>query len=340
MVKKTYLNLDEEQLTADATLGFFNTSGIMKRDTYRDVIELSMHTGVRNGMELAIASPTTFDIAAGEAIIVNLNPDPLTPIVTRIVSAGFTNITDDFLGDSFTFVFLDNLGAIVQRNTPPSTLDDLNDLIFVGQIRHFGSIIVNLDDNPIMAHGSSSSHMAELVLSGGVKLSGARIKNDIIGDLSVSIFAGILEQFGRGRAQNQSSPNEYQTSNQITIPAANFFKAYVNTLGEFILDNSTNQLDPTQFSDGGTLSIVQANRFTTIRLFQAAGTEAVIFYYGTAEFTTVEAAINAIEPSFVEHPDTIQISPIAKIAIKENTTDFESALNSGDAVIQPVMRRV
>ena len=60
-------------------------------DVVNFVPEFGMHTGVREGLTLSVnADNTKFDIAAGTAIILNRNPDPLNTTVTRIVFSSAT----------------------------------------------------------------------------------------------------------------------------------------------------------------------------------------------------------------------------------------------------------
>ena len=305
--------------------------------------EFGYRTGVLVGLKLSINTGTTFDIATGKGIIVNREPDPTNTVVSQVPFTETLGITDLFVAtDTFTFVFLNSIGAIIQRTTPPSTLDDLNDLIFLGQLRHFGGVIVTADDNPIMAYGASQSHITELVLSGGIKITGALISDNATADLQVAVTAGILEQSGRGRDINANNPNEYISSAQAPILAANFFKAFVDGTGELIVDNSTNLLDPSLFNQDGAgtlVSVSPSGRFTVIRVFEAAQTEAIIFYYGTEQFTSSTEALSSGEPTFVEHPDTVSLSPLAKIAITGATTDLPAAIASGDAVIQVISHR-
>lgn len=310
--------------------------------------EYGMHTGVRTGLELSSGGGTTFDVAAGIGIFVDYDPDPSNTVVARITRTTPTLLIDDpFVNtDTFTYVFLSlaggEIGVIITRVTPPSTLDDLNGLVFLGQLRHFGGMIVTVDNNAIMAHGSSISHIAELVFAGGIRLIGAEISPNGA-NLQINISSGILEQFGRGHTINQNNPNEYTTLAQTPILSSSFFKAYVDGTGELILDNSTNTLDPTMFNEDGlgTLqSVSPSNRFTVVRIRQAAGAEALVFYYGTASYALSETALTSPEPTFMEHPDTIQISPIADIVIRGDVIDFTAAIVAGTAVIKFVSRRV
>ncbi len=344
MVKKSYNDLPPGEVQTTDVFPFNDSIPNTLQDTYNHIEDLAYHTGVRSGLELSVngGDNTLFDIAIGTAIIVNREPDPMSSVMTRIAFPETLGITDPFLTDTFTYVFLDNTGTVITRVTGPSTLDDLNDLVFLGQLRHFGSVIVTVDNNPIMAHGASISHMGELVFSGGQRLTGAVISPNGA-NLQVDITAGILEQFGRGRTVNENNPNSYPSSAQVPIPAMTFFKAYVDGTGELIVDNSNNLLDPTVFNDDGLGTLVAvspANNYTTLRVFEAAGSEAIIFYYGTETFSSSAEALAAVEPTFVEHEDTIQISPLAKIAIKGNVTDFALALSNGDAVIQLISQRV
>ncbi len=317
--------------------------------------EYGMHTGVRTGLELSIngGDNTKFDVAAGMGIFVDYDPDPSDTNVTRITRPSPTiSIDDPFVNtDTFTYVFLSlaggGIGIIITRVEPPSTLDDLSNLVFLGQLRHFGGIIVTVDNNAIMAHGSSTSHIAELVFNGGIRLSGGEISPNGA-NLQVNIDPGIYEQFGRGHILNQNNPNEFETLALTPIPVGLFFKAYVDGTGELIVDPSTNTLDPSMFNEDGlgTLqSISPSNRFTRLRIRLAGGTNtertnAVVFYYGTESFVASDVALNSPEPTFVEHPDTIQISPVADIAIRGDVIDFTAAIIAGTAVIKFVSRRV
>ena len=340
MVDKSYSDLPSGEIQSIDVFPFNNGVPTTLQDTYNHVEDLSYHTGVRSGLELSVNTDNTkFDITTGNAIIVNREPDPLNSVIIRIAFPTTLATTDPFLTNTFTFVFLDNTGTVITRITPPSTLDDLNDLIFIGQLRHAGSVIVAVDNNPIMAHGASASHISELVFNGGIRLSGAIISPNGA-NLQVDITAGILEQFGRGHVVNENNPNSYPSSAQ--VPITGFSKAFVDGTGELILDISNNLLDPSLFNEDGlgTLETVSpANNYTTLRVFQAAGSEVVVFYYGTETFSSAANALAAVESTFVEHPDTIQISPLAKIAIKGNVTDFTAALANGDAVIQLISRR-
>jgi len=312
-------------------------------DVVNFIAEFGMHTGVRQGLQVSQNVDTTkFDVAAGTAIIVNLEPNPLNPSVTRIVfQVPTVAILDAFLSDPFTFVFINNVGTIIQRNVRFSSLDDVFGIVFIGQLRHFASTINAAIDNPIIAQGSSSSHISELVFGGGVTLEGAEI-SPAGADLQVDISAGILEQFGQGRSENETTPNEGATTAQTPILATEFFKVFVDGSGNFVIDNSTNLLAPTLFNEDGlgTLQLVQANKFTNIRVFQALDTKAVLFYYGTKAFDSAEDAVSLEEPTFTEHPTTRQISPVAEIGIKQNVIDFVAAITSGDAIIKRVLRRV
>jgi len=303
--------------------------------------EYGMHTGVRQGLELsATLFGTTFDIAAGRGIMVNAEPDPRATTVSQVPFAETLGITDLFLTDTFTYIFLNSIGAVIQRVTPPSTLDDLNNLIFLGKLRHFASQIVTVDNNPVMAHGSSLGHVAKLLFNGGTKLNGAQLTPNGA-NLQLDVSAGLLEQNGRGRTTNENNPNIYISSAQVPVPAATFFKAFVDGVGELILDNSNNLLDPTMFNDGalGTLVAVGNNQFTNIRVVEAAESEALVFYYGTEEFGTLVDAEVAPEPTFTEHPDTIELSPLAIITIKREVADLAAGIAAGTAAIRLISHR-
>lgn len=304
--------------------------------------EYGMRTGVIVGLEGGIFSVTEYSVAIGSAIFVNKDPDPQNTTVTKQTRTSTTNITDPFPSATFTFVYLDSANNIISKLTGPTSLDDFNNLAFLFQVRKFGGVIVTVDDNPIMAYGASMSTIVDLMLNGGIRITGAEISPSGA-NLEVNVDAGILGQVGRGRSDNANNPNEYTSSAQNPIPMSNFFKAYVDGTGELIVSNATNTLDPTLFNEDGLGTLVAvspSNNFTRLRVREAAGSEAVIFYYGTEKFSSSADTLGAVEPTFVEHPDTIQISPLADIAIRGDVTDFTAAIISGTAVIKLISRRV
>lgn len=308
-----------------------------------ETVDIAYHTGVLSGLGLSVASDTNFDMAAGTALFVNRDPDPLNTVATRVTRASITNVADPFLSDPFTYVFLDINDTLILRLTGPTSLDDLNDLVFVGQIQHAAGIITGAFRNAIVAYGSSSSHIAELVFAGGVRLGGGDVSPNGA-NLNLDITAGIFELYGRGVQTNANNPNEFETLADITpIVFPRFIKSYIDGTGEMINDNTTNSLDPTLFNEDGlgTLETVSpANNYTVQRAFWTVPFQAIIVYYGTKEYASAAEALSAPEPTFVEHLETTQLAPLFNMAIKGDVTDLAAAIVSGDAEIELVSRRV
>jgi len=284
--------------------------------------ELLLFTGVRQGLALSVASDTTFNVAEGEAIIVDKDPNPLLTVVTKITKAAENGITDTNLGEALSHIFMDSAGTITIETTPPMSIDDVFDKIYLGALLHVSSVIVAAVPDPIVAQGSSSTEIVELVFGGGTKLTGSILTGNA--DLTLDITAGILRQ--------ASTP----------VVQADFFLVYINGGGQLIGDNSSNVLDPTQINEDGLgtlVAISPANDFSIIRVFQAGITNDLIFYYGTEQFATIADALVAPEPLWVEHEDTRDISPIAKIFIRADVTDIAAGIAAGTVIIQAITSR-
>lgn len=310
-------------------------------DQQKYVENPTLHTGVRQGLAMTINADTTkFDVASGKAIIIDRDPDPTNPTITEITFAGQTAILDTNLGVALSHIYMDSTGTItVELNTP--TLADINDRVHLGAILHVSSVIDSIVPNPIVAHCSSNTEMVELVLGGGTTLSGAIVTANG-SNLTLDVSAGLLRQFGRGFGIDANIPNEVETPVQSAIPAGNFFKAHIDSGGGLIATNGTNLLSPTLFNEDGlgTLNTVANNQFTILRLFYAGITNDVIIYFGTEEFMTIAAARTAPELTWVEHAGTIDVSPIARIIIREDVTDIAAGITAGTVEIIAIQSRM
>lgn len=346
MVKKTFGELPPEQILDNSIIPFENGSGDTKQSVSKEIANLTLHTGVIKGMQVTEngGDNTLFDVAAGSAIKVD-RTDPDNVIVTQVTFSGLTGQLDTNLSESFSSVFMDpDTQVVTTEIEPPDSLSDLNNKIFLGTILHTAGVISAENDNPIIAYGSSLSELAEMVLGGGVTITGGLITANGA-NLKLDVALGIFQQFGRGRQFDPNNPNTEEIAAQVPVPVGSFIKMYEDAGGDLVIDASNNDMDPIQFNEDGlgTLQTVANNQFTVVRCFYAVlpgGFSRLALYYGTQEFTTITGALAAVETTFVENIDTIRLSPLAKIAIKENVTDLAAGLIAGDVVIQPILRRV
>jgi len=301
---------------------------------------ITLHTGIRRGLVLSVASASTFDVAEGEAIIVDKDPNPLLTVVTQTTKAEQLGITDTNLGEAVSHIFMDSAGTVTVETSPPQTIADVFDRYYLGTLLHFGGVIVGAIPDSIVAHGSSSTEILDLVFAGGTKLQGSLLSGNA--DLTLDITSGILRQVGRGFGVNANAPNEVETPASSPVLQADFFIIYIDSGGDVVTDNTGNVLDPTQINTGGlgTLNTISpANDFSIIRVFLAGITNDLIFYYGTEQFSTIDAALIATEPTWTESEDTRTLSPVAKIFIRANTTDIAAGIAAGTVVIQAISSR-
>ncbi len=346
MVKKTYGELPAEQILADSIIPFENGTGNTKRSTTTEVTDLTLHTGVINGMVKSVngGDDTLFDMTAGTGIKVDRS-DPTNVIVTHVDFPGLTGQLDTNLTEPFSQVFMDPDTLVVTTEViPPDSLADINDKIFCGVILHTAGVISAILDNPIIAYGSSISEIAEMVLGGGVTIFGGNITANGA-NLKLDVAAGVFQLYGRGRQFDPNNPNSSEIATQTPVPLGNFIKSYEDAGGDLVIDASTNDMNPLVFNqDGlGTLVTVTNNRFTVLRCFYAilpGGFTRLLLYYGTQEYQLLSEALSSAEPTFVEQRDTIRLAPLGDIVIRQDVVDYEAALLSGLAAFNRKIRRV
>lgn len=341
-----------EKLGFDGKVPFSNAAGETKLTESVSIEELNMHTGIRTGGEITIngGDNTKYDVAAGTAIIVNRD-DPENPIVKRITFAA--DIGRSVEPGHVTFVYVNEFGVLEQSALIPSPLD-VKERPFVGQLIHLtatSQILYSLK-NPIVAHGTSQTEINALVLANGAsRVSGCLIEPAST-DLSLKISAGQVKQYGRNFHIDPGNPNFRDTPATDPVLASEFFKSTTNPIDGLILITpgvKTDQLDPTLFNADGLLAggetdgltaVSPSNRFTVIRVFLSANSNALILYYGTKQYVTAQEGLSAAEPNFKEAVETFSTSPIAKIAIRGDVTDLAAGIIAGNVVIMQISERI
>lgn len=340
MANITYGGFPPGRITATAIMPHQSNLGITTRGSPIDVVDLTLHTGVRSGFVKTInADPTKIDIAAGTGIIVD-DTDPLLPIIIPINLPAQIGITDPFLTSPLSHLYIDKFGARIFKVTTP-TRDDVKNLLYLGGIVHDSGIISFPVPDPIVAQGTSRTEMETLVFGGGVTLEGGEL-SPTEPDLTLKISAAIVNQYGRNFQNDPGSPNITDFAAQDPIPQGSFFKVLTSIVSGFVFDTSTNLLNPLQFNENsaGILVNVANQKYTTIRAFASAADNNVLFYYGTEEFASLTDAMTIPEQTFTEDPITKNISPIAKIFIRQDVTNLTTAISGGTtAAIQFIKNR-
>ena len=160
-------------------------------------------------------------------------------------------------------------------------------------------------------------------------------------NLMLNTEASTVKEHGRGIDQDTNRPNISEVPGESPIAIGNFFLIFIDGSGNIVSNPSSNVLDPTQFNEDGlgVLETVSNIQFTKIRVFEAAGTNDRLFYYGTEEFSSSMDALNDIGTVWVEHEGTRDIAPKAVIAIREDVVDLTAALASGFYVRKNIRTR-
>jgi len=301
---------------------------------------ITLHTGIKKGMEKTINADTTrFDVSAGNAIKVD-KTDPLNVIVTKLSFTGVTAQLDTNLGEVISHLYVDIVTGTVTTELNPPTLSDILTRIYLGELIHDSGIIVQAVSNAIFAYGSSETEIvglafgdAETLVMGDLTPNGA--------NLMLNTEASTVKEHGRGFDQNPTRPNISEVPGESPIAVGNFFLIFIDVAGDIVNDASSNVLDPTQFNEDGlgVLETVSNIQFTKIRVFEAGGTNDRIFYYGTEEFSSSMDALNDIGTVWVEHENTRDIAPKAIITIREDVTNIATAEASGFYVRKNIRTR-
>lgn len=321
---------------------------VLKGETVQQVAlfemeDITLHSGIRNGLEISInADPTRFDVAIGELLIVDRNPDPTDSSVIRVNFAGLTGILDTNLGAQISHVFMSSTGVITTSLFPPLTIADAFDQGYLGSLLHFSGVIVSVIEVKIVAHGSTSTEILDLLFAGGTKLTGSVLTGN--SDLTMNITEGLLKQLGKGFTPtgDKNAPNIVPTPDMSPIPQLNFFLLHLDSMGNVVVDNASNVLKPLLINtDGlGTLNTFgPTGAYSIIRVFQSAIDNDLLFYFGTEGFNNLDAALMATEPTWVESVNTRVTSPIAKIYIPEDATDIDAGIADGSIVVQAISSR-
>jgi hypothetical protein len=180
-------------------------------------------SGLIDGAVLSIngGDNTKFDLSAGTGQVVDAKTTPATPTITPVTIAGGTAITVTNLGTQFfTYILVDNLGAIVQQGTPPTSIQ-LRTHIYIGKLNHANQInLASAVNAPSLAIGTSSG-LEDLMLEAiGVINATPMVVSSGGANLNFDISAGDLWQLGINYDGDKNKPHtlSYATYDSSVVP--------------------------------------------------------------------------------------------------------------------------
>jgi len=257
-------------------------------------LEGNLYTGLLNGGLLSIVNTNTYRISSGSGIIVNLNgsySDNPYPIIEYLNWGNITN-TIDALSGSF---------------------GDYNEFIPIGIVLHQNRSTINgVQTFPGTAYGWKQRSYDFIKAFGALKVSGYTLAQSGSSARGLALSGGVAWVEGRNYTNDPNSPSYIVEATGITT--SKIFRYYQS--GSNWQSNwgyNTNggagftDIDPTQYSNAGTLTSVGSNKWTIQRVyyFPNSATKALFVYYGNAEYANEADALAAVttEP-FTEAPNT------------------------------------
>jgi hypothetical protein len=303
-------------ITGDITLSNAAYDSIQVGKT----ITTNSSTGVISGSVMAVngGDNTKFDISAGTGLIVDYST-PTAPTVKRITIGPFTAQTVTNLASAdFTWILIDNTGAIVQQNTVP-TPDQRRTMINLGRLNHstrtsisFANTLPDLEFSPISQAGDLMDSLGPFNISGNVITANGA-------NLSMNKSAGTMFQKSFDYSTIPNNPHVITTAG---LTALSF--AYQNQTGG--PGGSVTVLDPTTYDVAGTTTTVPASNNATVQRVYLFGSNTIRVQRGQAFYANFATALqDYAQESFVESPLISGFSvPIAFIVMTKSCTSLQN----------------
>jgi hypothetical protein len=279
-------------------------------------LEGNLYTGLLHGGLITTQSSTIYQVGSGSGIIVDLNTlfgeDPY-PAVQFLEWGNLTN-TINTLSSSFDqqFVAIDSTNNIFAQGTPYNN-GDYNICIPIGIVLHQNRSTINgVQTFPGVAYGWKQRSFDFIKAFGGLKISGYTLSQSGSSARGLLLSGGTAWVDGRNYTLDPTMPSYIEEA--IGTTTSKIFRYYQSGSNwESNWGYNTNggvgftDIDPTQYSNAGTLTPVSTNNFTVQRVFYFpnSATKALFVYYGNAEYANEADALAAVNTeTFTEAPNT------------------------------------
>lgn len=297
-------------------------------------LEGNIYTGILNG-GIVSATPggTTFNVAAGEGIVVTLNASTSSlnegpfPTITLVKWNDFTGITPDYLTthDS-TWLTIDSSGNLVQQTSSP-TNGQFDTNIQVGVVLHPNKTTISLAKTfTVTSYGIGQQTYEFIRTFGSIKVSGHAI-NPSGSSLYINRDPGVAFALGRNYINDPNKPS-YVEEDGYNSP--NLFK-YYKSGSEFVTTVGTNTIDPNYYNtpDVGTgLSSVPGGQYTIKRFFYFPNSpDTVGVYYGRQTYNSISTALSNLPYEEFEELDNTLTQAIfcGYLIVKGGATNLSNA---------------
>jgi hypothetical protein len=274
-------------------------------------IEGNLYTGLLHGGLITTQSSTIYQIGSGSGIIVDLNAsigDDPYPTIQFLewpnLSASIAPLTASY---QQAFIGIDSTNNIYAQGTPFNN-GQFNSIINVGNVLFQNQSTINgVKTQPSVAYGFEQSQNVFNRAFGPLKLSGYTLAPS--GSSTGSLIVGSGTAYAPG-ANYTLDPNDPSYTIDTGTNISKIFRYYQSGSSWVYLTNAGagyTTIDPSQYSNNGTLSSVGAGNWSIQRVFYFPNsvTKAIVVYYGNSIYPTeAEALANLAFESFTEAPNT------------------------------------
>ena len=294
-------------------------------------LEGNLYTGLLHGgiISSSIGS-TTYTVASGSGIVVNLNASTTLDPYPTIQFVNWPTLTANIapLSQSYdqTFVAILSNGTIGVQGTPYED-GDYNTKIPIGIVIHQNHSTVNAFQTfPGVGYGWKQRSFDFIRAFGPLKITGYTLSPSGSSTRGLLLSGGTSWVDGRNYSVDPSNPSYIQEA--VGIATSKIYRYYQS--GSQWGYNTNNgagypDIDPTQYSNNGVLTAVPTNDWTIQRVFYFpnSATKALYIYYGNAHYSTQAEALAAVSTeTFTEAPNTAANALYIGYMLLRHNADF------------------
>jgi hypothetical protein len=293
-------------------------------------IEGNLYTGIFNGGLISQINSNTYQIGSGSGVIVNLNAsfnDNPYPTTNYVNWGNLTN-TIDALSASFDqqFVAINSSATIIAQGIP-FTDGQYNTLMPIGVVVHQNHSTINaVQTFPSVGYGWKQRSYDFIKAFGPLKISGYNLSPSGSSARSLVLGGGVSWVDGRNYTIDPNNPSYITEAVGITVSK---IYRYYQTATDWGYDTNNGAgyttIDPTQYSNNGTLTPVPTNNWTIQRVyyFPNSATKAFYIYYGNAHYANQADALAAVTTeTFTEAPNTAANAIYVGYMLLRHNADF------------------
>ena len=300
-------------------------------------LEGNLYTGLLHGGIISQLTSTTYQVGSGSGIIVDLNTsfgDDPYPTVQFLkwnnLSASIAPLTASY---DQQFVAINSSNQIFAQGIP-YTNGDYNDKIPIGIVLHQNRSTINgVQTFPGVAYGWKQRSFDFIKAFGALKISGYTLSQSGSSARGLLLSGGTSWVDGRNYTVDPNMPSYIVEA--VGTTTSKIFRYYQSGSNwESNWGYNTNggagftDIDPTQYSNAGTLTPVSSNNFTIQRVFYFpnSATKALFVYYGNAQYANEEDALAAVNTEiFSESPNTAASAIYIGFMLLRHNADFNTA---------------